>query len=39
MTIITSLSWNELLGIAVAIGLTLYVVIGLIMTDPKRRNH
>jgi len=36
MTIITTLHWNELLAIAVAIGLTLYVAIGLIMTNPKR---
>jgi hypothetical protein len=37
--VITSLAWNELLAIALAIGLTLFVVIGLIVTNPKRRNR
>jgi len=37
--IVTTLSWQQLLAIAVAIGLTLFVVIGLIVTDPKRRSR
>jgi len=39
MTIITTLTWNELLGIALAIGLILYVAIGLVVTNPKRHNR
>jgi hypothetical protein len=37
MTIITTLHWNELLAIALTIGLILYVAIGLVVTNPNRK--
>ena len=34
--IVTTLEWNELIGLAIAIGLVAFVAIGLYVTNPAR---
>jgi len=34
--VVTTLHWNELVGITLAIALVLFVTIGLVVTRPKR---
>lgn len=37
--VVTTVPLNVLIGIALAIGLTLFVVIGLIVTNPKHKQR